>query len=240
MPFIIATRWPHSWSVTAAALSAFFDPWAFFGSRESRAVEGPDAPGRASAGTGKPGVAGAAGGLARAPGPPAVPSLAEIFREYAPFVWRGLRRLGVPESDVEDVCQEVFVVVHRKLGDFEGRSSLRTWIYGICARTASDYRRSGRVRREVVTDAPPEAAHEGGQHDALALKQARAALDRILDDLDDDKRSVFVLYEIEELTMAEVAEALGCPLQTAYSRLHAARKLVEAGVARAQQPRAGA
>jgi RNA polymerase sigma-70 factor (ECF subfamily) len=165
--------------------------------------------------------------------PPVVPPLADIFREHAPFVWRGLRRLGVPESDVEDVCQEVFVVVHRKLGEFEGRSSLRTWIYGIAARTASDYRRSGRVRREVVTDAPPDAPHEGGQHDALALKQARATLDRILDELDDDKRSVFVLYEIEELTMAEVAEAIGCPLQTAYSRLHAARKVVEAGVARA-------
>lgn len=163
-----------------------------------------------------------------------VPPIAEIFRAYAPFVWRGLRRLGVPESDVEDVCQEVFVVVHRKLGDFEGRSSLRTWIYGICARTASDYRRSGRVRREVVTEAPPDAPQEGGQHDAVALRQARVQLDLILDELDDDKRSVFVLYEIEELTMAEVAEALACPLQTAYSRLHAARKVVEAGVLRAQ------
>lgn len=164
-----------------------------------------------------------------------VPSLPEIFRQYAPFVWRALRRLGVPEADVEDVCQEVFVVVHRKLGDFEGRSSLRTWIYGICARTASDYRRSGRVRREIVTDAPPETAHEGGQQDAVALRQARAKLDRILDQLDDDKRAVFVLYEIEELTMAEVADSLGCPVQTAYSRLHAARKIVEAGVAQAQE-----
>jgi RNA polymerase sigma-70 factor (ECF subfamily) len=170
--------------------------------------------------------------------PPAVrapvPSIVEVFRQYAPFVWRALRRLGVPESDVEDVCQEVFVVVHRKLGDFEGRSSLRTWIYGICARTASDYRRSGRVRREIVTDAPPDAPQDGGQHDVLAMKQARQKLDRILDTLDDDKRAVFVLYEIEELTMAEVAEAIGCPLQTAYSRLHAARKLVEAGVAKAR------
>jgi RNA polymerase sigma-70 factor (ECF subfamily) len=171
------------------------------------------------------------------PSPPArvdVPSLPEIFRDYAPFVWRGLRRLGVPESDVEDVCQEVFVVVHRRLGDFEGRSSLRTWIYGICARTASDYRRSGRVRREIVTDAPPEQTQDGAAaYDAVALRQARATLDRILDTLDDDKRSVFVLYEIEELTMAEVADALGCPLQTAYSRLHAARKIVEARVAEA-------
>lgn len=164
-----------------------------------------------------------------------LPALAEIFREYAPFTWRALRRLGIPEADVEDVCQEVFVVVHRKLGDFQGRSSLRTWIYGICARTASDYRRSGRVRREIVTDAPPEAVHDPSQHDVVALRQARATLDRILDQLDDDKRSVFVLYEIEELTMAEVAEALACPLQTAYSRLHAARKIVEAAVQQARQ-----
>jgi RNA polymerase sigma-70 factor (ECF subfamily) len=163
-----------------------------------------------------------------------LPTLADIFRQHAPFVWRALRRLGVAESDVEDVCQEVFVVVHRRLGDFEGRSSLRTWIYGICTRTASDYRRSGRVRREIVTDAPPDAPQEGAQQDVVALKQARRKLDRILDTLDDDKRAVFVLYEIEELTMAEVAEAVGCPLQTAYSRLHAARKIVEAGVEQAR------
>lgn len=162
------------------------------------------------------------------------PNIADVFRQEAPFVWRALRRLGVREADIEDVCQEVFVVVHRKLGDFEGRSSLRTWIYGICARTASDYRRSGRVRREVVTDAPPETVHEAGHEDVVAMKQARAALDRILDELDDDKRAVFVLYEIEELSMAEVADSLGCPLQTAYSRLHAARKIVEASVAKMQ------
>jgi RNA polymerase sigma-70 factor, ECF subfamily len=158
------------------------------------------------------------------------PSLADVFRREAPFVWRALRRLGVREADVEDVCQEVFVVVHRKLSDFEGRSSLRTWIYGICARTASDYRRSARVRHEVVTDTPPETTSEARQHDVLAMREARAKLDRILDQLDDDKRAVFVLYEIEELSMNEVAEALGCRLQTAYSRLHAARKIVESAV----------
>lgn len=212
--FIIPRVWPHSWVVSLAVLPSFVlapsRPWL----PPVQQVDEPAPP--------------------RAVNADRVPPLAQIFREHAPFVWRALRRLGIPESDVEDVCQEVFVVVHRKLGDFEGRSSLRTWIYGISARTASDYRRSGRVRREVVTDAPPEAPHDGGQQEALALKQARATLDRILDELDDDKRSVFVLYEIEELTMAEVAEALACPLQTAYSRLHAARKVVEAGVLRAQ------
>jgi RNA polymerase sigma-70 factor (ECF subfamily) len=155
------------------------------------------------------------------------PTLSEIFRDFAPFVWRALRRLGVGEADVDDVCQDVFVVVHRRLADFEGRSSLRTWIYGICVRAASDYRKSSRVRREVVTSEPPEPIHPAIQDELVALRQARVALDRILDQLDDDKRATFVLYEIEELSMAEVAEALGCPLQTAYSRLHAARKIVE-------------
>jgi RNA polymerase sigma-70 factor (ECF subfamily) len=166
---------------------------------------------------------------------PAGPSVAEVFREHAPFVWRALRRLGVREADVEDVAQEVFVVVCRKLGEFEGRSTLRTWLYGICVRTASDYRGRARMRHEVVTEEPPEQTAPAAQHDALAMRQARALLDRILDGLDEDKRAVFVLYEIEQITMSEVAEAVGCPLQTAYSRLHAARREVEAAVKRVQQ-----
>ena len=70
--------------------------------------------------------------------------LAAIFREHAPYVWRVLRRMGVREADVEDVTQEVFVVVHRRLPEFEGRSAMRTWIYGICLRVASDHRRRGK------------------------------------------------------------------------------------------------
>jgi RNA polymerase sigma-70 factor (ECF subfamily) len=155
----------------------------------------------------------------------------DVFREYAPFVWRVLRGLGVAEADVADVCQEVFVVVHRKLTAFEGRSSLRTWLYGISARTVSDYRRRASRRREVLTDAPLDQAAIGTADDALALRLACRVLDRILDDLTEEQRAVFVLYEIEELTMSEVAELLGCPLQTAYSRLIAARRHVEARAA---------
>jgi RNA polymerase sigma-70 factor, ECF subfamily len=146
-----------------------------------------------------------------------------LFRELAPYVWRVLRRLGVREAEIEDVCQEVFVVVHRRLGDFEGRSSEKTWIYGISVRTASDYRKRASYRRELATDTPPEQLSRDDPHDALAQRQARALLDRLLAELDDDKRAVFVLYEIEELSMNQVAEVVGCPLQTAYSRLHAAR-----------------
>lgn len=163
---------------------------------------------------------------------PAAVDPATLFRDHAPYVWRALRRLGVHEGDVEDVCQEVFLVVLRRQGDFEGRSSVRTWIYGIAVRVASDYRRSARVRREIVTDEVPEGRESAPQVDALALRESAKALDGLLDQLDEGKRAVFVLYEIEQLTIAQVAEAVGCPLQTAYSRLLAARKIVEEGAAR--------
>jgi RNA polymerase sigma-70 factor (ECF subfamily) len=157
-----------------------------------------------------------------------------VFSENAPYAWRVLRGLGVPEADVDDVCQEVFITVHRRLPDFEGRSTVRTWVYGICVRAAADYRKRVRTRREVGATAPRELAVAPRQEDAVSIQQARDTLHGILDRLDDDKRAVFVLYEIEELAMADVASVVGCPLQTAYSRLHAARREVEEAVDRLQ------
>jgi RNA polymerase sigma-70 factor (ECF subfamily) len=152
--------------------------------------------------------------------------VAAAFREHGPFVWRALRSLGVSDKDVDDQCQEVFVVVHRRRGDFEGRSSLRTWLYSICIRKAAAYRR--RPLREIGDGAVPDSPSSSpGPFERAARLEARAHLDEVVAMLDDDKRAVFVLYEIEELTMAEVADAIGCPLQTAFSRLHAARKIVE-------------
>lgn len=165
----------------------------------------------------------------------ALPDFAAIVRENAPYVWRVLRRLGVREADVEDVAQEVFVVVHRKLGAFEGRSSLRTWMYGICARTASDHRRRAHVRREEATSRPPERAGSAPQLAELEARDRRAMLDAALEALDDDKRVVLVLYEIEEVPMKEIAEVVGCPLQTAYSRLHAARRELKRAIEERQR-----
>ena len=156
--------------------------------------------------------------------PSAPPAVQEVFAACAPLVWRTLRRLGFGEADVEELAQEVFVVVHRKLPGFEGRAKVTTWVYGICVRVASDHRRRAHVRYETSLDAAPEPAAEATQDAAMAQADARRALDRALAALDDDKRVVFVLYEIEELPMADVAEAVGVPLQTAYSRLHAARR----------------
>lgn len=180
-----------------------------------------------------PAPAGAAGD--RSDGDGALPSLRQVFDEYAAFVWRTLRHLGIRDAEIEDVCQDVFIAIHRKLEGFEGRSSLRTWIYGICLRTASDHRRRAYVRRERPVSELPISAVEAPQHDQYERAEARRVLSELLDLLDDDKRAVFVLYELEELTMKEVAEVVGCPLQTAYSRLHAARKLVLEAAARRRE-----
>ena len=113
------------------------------------------------------------------------------------------------------------------------RSTIRTWLYGIALRCASDYRRRAHVVREVSGALEAYEPTVGAdQPQVVAHRQARALLDRIIDELDDDKRAVFVLFELEELTMAEVAEVVGCPLQTAYSRLYAARSAVEAAMVR--------
>jgi len=150
-------------------------------------------------------------------------SFAEVFRQHARYLWRALLGLGVRPADVDDVCQEVLLVVHRRLPEFDGRA-LRSWLYAICLRVSSEYRRSARIRREISVAEPPDSVLTSGPHEDV---QVRELWDRLLvglDQLDEDKRAAFVLYEIEELTVREISEAMGCPLQTAYSRLNAARE----------------
>ncbi len=138
---------------------------------------------------------------------------------------RALRRLGVAERDLEDVAQEVFVTLHRKLPEIEHEDAIRSYVYGIAVRHASDHRRRAHVRREHPGgDELPERAGSAPQLAEILSGERRARLDRALAALDDDKREVLVLYEIEELPMREVAIAVGAPLQTAYSRLYAARR----------------
>jgi RNA polymerase sigma-70 factor (ECF subfamily) len=158
-------------------------------------------------------------------------AFAAAFREHAPHIWRVVRGLGVREADIEDVCQDVFVVVHRKLSTFEGRSSLRTWIHGIALRVVSDYRKKAhRTHERLLGDAPVGSVH-AVQEESAAQRQAWQMLDRLLDQLSEERRQVFVLYELEQLPMREVAAILDCPLQTAYSRLEAARVVVQRGMA---------
>jgi len=160
-----------------------------------------------------------------------------FYREHFPFVWRTIRRLGVQGAAVDDVAQEVFVVVHRRLGEFEGRSSAKTWLFGVVRRVIADHRRT--LRRK-----PLGAATDGGEldapttpeqgPDASAERSERVRLlHRLLDQLDEPKREVFVLAELEGLTMAEISEALGANANTVASRLRAARRDFEAALEQA-------
>lgn len=161
-----------------------------------------------------------------------VPALREIFRAHAAFVLRILRRLGVPEADLEDAAQDVFVVVHRKLPGYDGRSELRSWLFGIASRIAVARRRRAHARHEIASpdlDASRLAPSAGDESSRI---DARAQLVDAIERLDADKRAVFVLYEIEGLSMQEVAAAVECPVATAYSRLRLARDLVRASIER--------
>lgn len=158
--------------------------------------------------------------------------LGTVFREQGPFVHRVLQRLGVHPADVDDAFQEVFVVVHRRLPEFHPEAALRPWVYGICVRVASRQRRRRATSREVSSEQGVEPIDATTPIDSITAKQAREVLSVILDQLDEDKRVVYVLHELEELTMPEIAESLECPVQTAYSRLRAARLAVAEAVRR--------
>ena len=163
-------------------------------------------------------------------------TVGRIHDEYADFVWRSLQRLGVRESDLEDALQEVFIVVHRKLDTFDGSSRVSTWLYGICLRVASANRNRAHVRRERPTPefedsidndhANPEAA--------FATLEERQRLMDVLDTLAPEKRAVFVMFEIEGVPAVEIAEILGVPVGTVYSRLSTARTEFAEGAKRLQ------
>ena len=158
----------------------------------------------------------------------------EVYEDYFSFVWRTVRRLGVAERSLDDAVQDVFLVVHRRLADFEGRSSLKSWIFGIARRVAKDHRRRS-DRKDRGQEFP-----EGGLPDPRAPSplesatrtQARQLLYQMLESLDEDKREVFVLAELEQMSAPEIAAATSVNLNTIYSRLRAARRAFDAAVAR--------
>jgi RNA polymerase sigma-70 factor (ECF subfamily) len=108
-----------------------------------------------------------------------------VFAESSPLVWRTLDRLGVAKADLPDVCQEVFVIVHRRLGDYDGRASVRAWIYGICVRQAADYRKRAHRRYEQLGEPPAGAAQPAEQPRQLELGRTRRRLQAVLLELED-------------------------------------------------------
>jgi RNA polymerase sigma-70 factor (ECF subfamily) len=155
-----------------------------------------------------------------------------VYREHGDFVWRTLQRMGVPAADLDDVLQEVFVVVHRRLASYDGRSKPTTWLYGICLRIASRHRRRAYFRREVRHEDTREDADLATPERALEQVEAARRLERLLATLAPEKRAVLVMFEIEEKSCQEIAEVSGVPIGTVHSRLHAARADLERAVAR--------
>jgi RNA polymerase sigma-70 factor (ECF subfamily) len=154
------------------------------------------------------------------------PDLAAVFDAHAAYVGRALTCLGIRERELPDAMQEVFIVAHRRLHELERPAALRSWLYAICLRKAMTFRRRAARSREDACAEPPEQSAADSPHDELERTRALAVALEILDELEHDQRAVFVLYEVEQLPMCEVAEAVGAPLQTAYSRLYAARREV--------------
>lgn len=164
-----------------------------------------------------------------------------IVTENLSFVWRSLVRLGVPRADAEDAVQQVFLVVSRKLADIAPGSE-RAFLFGAAFRIASRARRTQQRRREVLEAEPQERVDpQPSPEELLDRARAREALDAILETMPLELRAVFVLFELEQLTIAEIAPLLELPSGTAASRLRRAREHFQAAVKRleAQRKRGG-
>jgi RNA polymerase sigma-70 factor (ECF subfamily) len=184
-----------------------------------------------------PALTGEMPSLAQAVAPPqeaAIPAFDAVYSAHVGFVWRVLRTFGVPEAQVEDAVQDVFVVVHRRLGEWQGRAAITTWLFSIARRVASTHRRrAARRTRELPDELIAELSDDQVDHRAgaeLTRAHAAATVLAILEQLDHDKRVVFVLVELEQLSVPEVARMLGLKLNTTYSRLRLARQAFEAAV----------
>lgn len=149
-----------------------------------------------------------------------------LYREHVAYVWRTLHRLGCPRGEVADATQDVFLIAFRKLDEFQHRSRMSTWLFGICYRHTLERRRKA-ARHSV---APPSAVHalldpSPDQSLVVELGQQRAVLELILEQLTIEQRAVFALHELDGLEGNEIAEALDIPLGTVYSRLRSAREV---------------
>ena len=168
--------------------------------------------------------------------PPAQPpEFKALYDEHVDGVWRLLHRLGVPEAGLEDAVQEVFLIAHRQLPAFRGESSLKTWLGGIAVRIAKDVRRT--FARKGSHEQPLETAARFLQapeslEESVSQRQALTQVLMLLEQLDEDQRTVFVCAEFEEMTAPEISAATGVNLNTVYTRLRTARQHFNALVAK--------
>lgn len=157
--------------------------------------------------------------------------LAAFFREHHAFVWRSARRLGAPTHALDDVVQDVFLALSRDLQRFDGRSSIKTWLFGVTANVVRMHHR-GEVRRRRRNEAAGGLVVAGPPCDEAERHAAVDLLDRLIRKLDPDKRAVFVLIELEDVDPKDVARAFGLSVNTVHSRLRLARERLASEVRR--------
>ena len=160
----------------------------------------------------------------------AVPAACEVsferlYEAHFDFIFRCLRRLGVPGGQAEDAAQDTFVILHRRLGDLRSETSARAFLFAIASRVARSYRRSGWRLRFLGGEAEwKDVASRTSPFEAAAQGQALSILEQFLEQLNEEQRTVFMLTELEELSAPEIAQALNLKLNTVYSRLRLARE----------------
>lgn len=159
-------------------------------------------------------------------------ALGALYQEHFDFVWRTLRRYGVPEASLDDAVQDTFLVVNARLGGFEGRSSVRTWIFGIARRVSRNHR--PKPHREAGAETLSALPDTEGKSPLATLEMVQEArfLEALLARLGPDKREAFILVELEQLTVLEASQALGINTNTISSRVRAARRELEQALAR--------
>ncbi len=160
--------------------------------------------------------------------------LESVYATCAKYVWVSLQRLGVRHADLEDLSHDVFLIAHRRFKEFSGTVKINSWLFGICLRVAANYRRRSRFRYEIAAgsmtqdDGIVSTAPAPDRPDQQALRrEAERRAQAILDAMDLTKRAVFMMFEIEGLSCQAIAEQLGVPVGTVYSRLHGARTFFE-------------
>ncbi len=158
----------------------------------------------------------------------------QVFDGHVGYVAATLGRLGVDDRDRDDLVSEVFVRVHRSLSSYDMARPMKPWLFAFAARVASEHRRLARHRREVFAEVDM-ATSDLAPDETIERRQARQLLERALAELDEGKREVFVLHDLDETPVPEIARALGIPEGTAYTRLRAARAELTATVRRMQQ-----
>jgi RNA polymerase sigma-70 factor (ECF subfamily) len=165
-------------------------------------------------------------------GKQATPDFSQIYQGHAGYVWNLLRRLGIAERDIEDAVHDVFLVVHRRLGEFDPTRPIRAWLGGIAVRVASDHRRRGYRRSEVVGHGAEAVETRPDPQGVLEEKQVRELVLSALSRVDASQRAVFVLHELEGYSIPEIARMVEAPVNTCYSRLRLGRGSFTAAVKR--------